>query len=86
MKAKFPLCIRSNSFHLFESRQATLVFADNTTWVAKNKKQIEETIKIVKKFFEINDIQINTKKSKLLVLNRPKKKELNMIKLSGWIS
>ncbi|CAG8739147.1 12749_t:CDS:2, partial [Gigaspora margarita] len=61
----------------------TLAFADDTTWVAENKEQMEETIKIAKEFFEINDIQINTKKSKLLVLNRPKKREPNMIKLCG---
>ncbi|CAG8854368.1 25297_t:CDS:1, partial [Gigaspora margarita] len=81
VKAKVSLCTRSNSFQFLKSRQAILAFADDTIWVAENKEQMEETIKIMKKFFEINNIQINTKKSKLLVLNGPKKREPNTIKL-----
>ncbi|CAG8763046.1 5435_t:CDS:2 [Gigaspora margarita] len=83
VKAKVPLCTRSNSFQFLESRQATLAFADDTIWMAENIEQMEETIKIVEEFFKINDIQINAKKSKLLVLNGPKKRESNTIKLCG---
>ncbi|CAG8842819.1 30805_t:CDS:1, partial [Gigaspora margarita] len=48
-------------------------YADNTTWVAPNKQVIEKTLSIANEFFYINDIQINIKKSNLIVFN-PKTK------------
>ena len=37
-------------------RQAVVAFADNTTWIASSKEQLEEIIKIAEDFFKINDI------------------------------
>jgi len=37
-------------------RQAEVAFADDTTWIASSKKQLEEIIKIAEDFFKINDI------------------------------
>jgi len=37
-------------------RQAVVTFADDTTWIASSKKQLEETIKVAEEFFKFNDI------------------------------
>ena len=37
-------------------RQAVVTFADNTTWIASSKEQLEETIQIAEEFFKFNDI------------------------------
>ena len=42
-------------------RQAVVAFADDTTWIAKSKTQMQQTIQIAEEFFEMNDIQINGK-------------------------
>ena len=37
-------------------RQAVVAFADDTTWIASSKEQMERTIQIAEDFFELNDI------------------------------
>ncbi|CAG8842832.1 2973_t:CDS:1, partial [Gigaspora margarita] len=58
-------------------RQVTLLYADNTTWIAKSREDLISIISTVNKFYEINDIKINEKKLELLVINR-KRTELNI--------
>ena len=58
-----------------KTRQAVIAFADDTTWIANTKEQLKRTIKIAGDFFKVNDIQINSAKSKLIVLNARDKVE-----------
>jgi hypothetical protein len=67
-------------------KQAVVAFADDTTWIASSREQMEQTLQIAEDFFELNDIQINGKKSKLIITNPSEPKENRKIKLSNeWI-
>jgi hypothetical protein len=45
--------------------------------------QMQQTIKIAEDFFKMNDIQINRKKSKLIIMNSRKKKDNKEIIIGG---
>ena len=68
---------------MIKHRQAVVTFADNTTWIAKSKKQMEQTIKIAEDFFKLNDIQVNGKKSKLITVNASIDTENRKVKLGN---
>ena len=55
-------------------RQAVLAYADDTTWIAKSKEELQEIINISNEFYKINDIKINSKKSELIAININKTK------------
>ena len=44
---------------------------------------MERTLQIAEDFFKLNDIQINEKKSKLIIMNSKKPKKNRKIKLSN---
>ena len=67
-------------------RQAVVAFADDTTWIANSKEQMERIIQIAEDFFKLNDIQINGKKSNLIIVNPSKPREERKIRLSEeWV-
>ena len=71
---------------MIKHRQAVVAFADDTTWIAKSKKQMEQTIKIAEDFFKLNDIQVNGKKSKLITVNASVDTENRKVKLGNeWV-
>ena len=54
-------------------QQAVLAYADDTTWIVRLKDEFQKIINISSEFYEINDIEINSKKSELVVVNTIKK-------------
>ncbi|CAG8450705.1 24659_t:CDS:2 [Cetraspora pellucida] len=56
-------------------KQAVIVYANDTTWIASSKDQLLKILGIVDEFFKVNDIKINKAKSKLIVINSRLKKE-----------
>ncbi|CAG8807526.1 499_t:CDS:2 [Gigaspora margarita] len=62
-----------------EIKVAVVAYADVTTWLVPNKQVIEKMLSIANEFFHINDIQINVKKSNLIVFNpKTKMEEINI--------
>lgn len=58
-----------------------LAFADDTTWIAKTEKEMQRIVNKAQEFYDLNDIEINPKKSELVVINKNKTKEIEGISL-----
>ena len=64
-----------NKAKLLHYQQAALAYADDMTWIARSKTELQRIVNISREFYKINNIEINSKKSELLVLNASKKNE-----------
>ena len=74
MTTKWPTNISYNLTKEISHQQAVLAYADDTTWIAKSKEELQRIINISNEFYELNDIEINSKKSELIAINVNKMK------------
>ena len=58
-----------------------LAFADDTTFIANSQHNMQEILNKANEFYCINDIDINSKKSELLVINANAETTQKMVKL-----
>ena len=58
-------------------QQVVLAYADDTTWIARSKTELQAIINTAYEFYKLNDIKINSKKSELLIFNANGKAKRN---------
>ena len=60
-----------------KTRNAAIAYMDDTTWIARSKKNMQQILDDAREFYMANDSQINSLKSVLIVINgKEKKKDL----------
>jgi hypothetical protein len=52
-----------------------LAYMDDSTWIGKEKKELETILKVADSFNEYNGIKVNKEKSKLIVINSSETKD-----------
>src|SRR5215210_6218694 len=52
-----------------------LVYMDDTTWLVGSREKMQKTLDTATNFFKLNDIEVNSDKTKVLVIRKGKYKE-----------
>ncbi len=58
-----------------------LAFADDTMWIAKTDTEMQQIVNKAQEFYKLNDIEINPKKSELVIINKNRTRETSGISL-----
>ena len=74
----WPIDLHTNRYKAQNIRVPVIAYTDNTTFIARTRAEIEKILKITTEFYNLNDIEINSKKSELLVAGT-RSKELKFI-------
>src|SRR5260363_70527 len=74
IEVEWPADLRKDQVRKDRITVAGLAYADDTVLVAESQEKIQEIIDIAEEFFEANSIELNTKKTELIVFNKKGKK------------
>jgi len=80
LQVDWPIDLSLNKVERLSMKIEVIAYADDTTYVANSRKELESIIEIAEQFYKINDIEINSQKSELVVINKDKK-EKNYVEL-----
>ena len=59
-------------------RQAAIAYMDDTTWIARSKKDMDSILDEARIFYKANDSQVNGEKSVLITINNKNSKPANV--------
>src|SRR6266487_3142291 len=70
MEVQWQQDLRIERIESLTKEIAALVYMDDTTWIADSREGLQNTLDIADSFFRLNDIEINTGKTKLIALHQ----------------
>ena len=71
MSCKWKPDLRKNEYSHLQTRHAAIAYMDDTTWIARSKKDMDNILEEARRFYEANDSQVNGAKSVLITINNP---------------
>ena len=66
-----PSKLEENTTSCLTIRQAAIAYMDDTTWIAKSKKDMDNILEKARIFYKANDSKVNGEKSVLITINNP---------------